>query len=260
MNKILTPLAIAFMAVACTSKVDEPLQYGRLSVALSGEPSVEVVTKAEALDKTSEDAKDYTVSIYDKSAASEPKYSATYFDFATQTLPLGTYYVTAENCTESEAESAESGKGKKRIAGQSADVTLAADALTGTATVNCTVTNALVSVKFDASVDGRFSDLKVTLVGGTTSKTVTVAQTATDVVTGNWFNPQTLTYTISGTFIGSGMNKPVSLSKSIELVAKNNIQLLVKVNLENGLLTPAVTVDTSIDDPTVENGEFNPYL
>lgn len=255
-NKILTAAALALMTVACTQKIDEPLQYGQLSVALSGEPSVEVVTKAYALDKTSEDAKDYTVRIYDKADAAAPKYAASYYDFATQILPLGTYYVTAENCTEVEAET---GKGQMRLAGQSADVTLSADALTGTATVECTVTNAKVSVQFDASVAGRFTGLKVTLSGGTTrTEAITVAET--DVVTETWFNPSLLTYTISGIFTGSGMNKEVNLSKSIGLAAKNNILLLVKVNLENGQLMPSVTVDTQIDDPTEVPGEFNPYI
>lgn len=256
-NKFLTATALAMMTVACAQKADEPLKYGQLSVSLSGGPSVEVVTKADALDKTSEDARAYTVCIFNKADAAEPMYSASYYDFETKTLPLGTYYVTAENCGEDEAESADGGKGMKRIAGQSADVTLAADALTGTATVECVVTNALVSVQFDESVVDRFTDLKVTLAGDT--KKATVTQTATDVVTENWFNPQTLTYTISGTFTGSGMNKTVDLSKSIELAAKNNILLLVKVNLENGQLTPSITIDTQIDEPTVENGEFNPY-
>lgn len=257
-KKILTAAALALMTVACTQKVEQPLKYGQLSVSLSGEPSVEVVTKATALDQTSEDAKDYTVRIYDKTDAPGLKYEASYYEFATQTLPLGTYYVTAENCTEAEAET---GNGQMRLAGKSADVTLSADALTGTATVECAVTNAKVSVQFDASVAGRFSDLKVTLSGGTTrAEAITVAETVSDVVTETWFNPSALTYTISGTFTGSGMNKEVNLSKSIELAAKNNIMLLVKVNLENGQLTPSVTIDTTIDEPTVENGEFNPYL
>ena len=56
-NKILTAAALALMAVACTQKAEEPLQYGELSVALSDEPSVEVLSKApEALLPTDEEA------------------------------------------------------------------------------------------------------------------------------------------------------------------------------------------------------------
>lgn len=262
-RKLIGTTLIALTAVACNTKIEIPEVYGELSVSLAGEPTVEVVSKAgeqqepTVLQPTDPDAAGYMVRIY--TSDHEKKYESPYSEFKPQKLPLGAYYVTAENCTEAYAESAESGKGKKRIAGQSTDVTLTADALTGNATVNCTVTNALVSVKFDASVEDRFSGLKVTLAGGTSSKTVTVEETAIDVVTETWFNPSDLTYTITGTFTGSGMNKPVEISKTITLAAKNNILLLVKVNLENGQLMPSVTVNTQIDGPTEVTGEFNPY-
>ena len=265
-RKFIGAALIAMTPVACNTKLEIPEVYGELSVSLAGEPTVEVVSKAgeqqepTVLQPTDTEAAGYMVRIY--TSDDEMKYESPYSEFKPQKLPLGTYYVTAENCTEAYAESAESGKGMKRIAGQSADVTLTPDALTGNATVNCTVTNALVSVKFDASVEDRFENLKVTLTGGTSSKTIEVTETATDVVTEIWFNPSELTYTITGTFTGSGMNKPVNINNStapITLEARNHIQLIVKVNLENGQLKPSVTVDPEIDDPTEVNGEFNPY-
>lgn len=255
-NKILTLAALSLMAAACAQKADEPLQYGELSVRLSGEPAVDVVTKApEALLPTDDDASAYMVRIYDSAGAM--KYESAYSSFEAQRLPLGTYYVTAENCTEADAEA---GSGKMRLYGRSLDMNLTADALSQTATVNCTVANALVSVQFDESVKGRFSGLQVTLSGGTERiSPVTVAETETGVVTETWFNPSDMTYTISGTFTGSGMNKPVEISKTISLEAKNNVRLLVKVNLENGQLMPALTIDTQIDDLTEIPEEFNPY-
>lgn len=257
-NKILTIMAMAIMAVACTQKVDEPLQYGELSVALSGEPTIEVVSKApQTLEQTAEEASAYVVRIFDSSDDSM-KYEETYAAFQPQRLPLGTYYVTAENCTETQAEE---GNGKMRLYGCSEPVNIAPETLTPTATVNCVVTNAKVSVQFDESVAGRFSGLQVVLSGGTTEgRTLTVAQTATGVVTETWFNPSELTYTISGTFTGSGMSKPVSITRTIALQARNNIKLLVKVNLENGQLMPGLTVDTDIDDPQEKEEEFNPYV
>ena len=41
-NKFLTIAALSLMTVACTQNADESLQYGDLSVSLSGEPEVEV--------------------------------------------------------------------------------------------------------------------------------------------------------------------------------------------------------------------------
>ena len=93
-NKILTLAALSLMAAACAQKADEPLQYGELSVRLSGEPAVDVVTKApEALLPTDDDASAYMVRIYD--SADAMKYESAYSSFEAQRLPLGTYYVTA---------------------------------------------------------------------------------------------------------------------------------------------------------------------
>lgn len=248
---------IALTAVACNTKIETPEVYGELSVSLAGEPVVEVISKAvETLEQTDPEAENYMVRIYD--SADAEMYESVYSAFETQRLALGTYYVTAENCTESEAEE---GNGKMRLYGRSEDVTLTADQLVKTATVNCTVSNAKVSVQFDESVQGRFSALQVSLSGGTSrTSAITIAQTAAGVVTETWFNPSDLAYTITGTFTGSGMNKPVNVSRTIPLQARNNIILLVKVNLENGQLMPSVTFDTQIDDPTEVPGEFNPYI
>lgn len=257
--KFVYATAIAMMAVACNSeRIDEPVQFGEISVALSGEPEVDVITKAaETLDPTSDLAKEYTVRILNSS--NSVKYEASLFDFKTQTLELGTYYVTAENCSETQAES---GSGKKRLYGRSADITLSPENLSETAVVPCSVANALVSVGFDSSVSGKFSNLKVVLSGGTTrAESIIVEETQAGVITETWFNPSTLTYSITGIFDPSGMNKPVVLEGSRVLSAKDHIQLVVSLNLENGqILIPTVTVDTVLADPTEVSGEFNPYV
>lgn len=253
--KILFATAMAIMIVACNSvRVDSPVRYGEISVAIAGEPDVEVVTKApETLDPESDEAGKYIVRIFNSSGAMQ--YEAGYDVFEAQRLPLGTYYVTAENCTEAQAEA---GNGRMRLYGRSQNVTLSPEQLSQTATVGCTVANAKVSVVFDSSVEGLFTDLKVVLSGGTTpGRSITVTETASDVVTETWFNPSNLTYEISGTFDQTG--KEIGMSRAIELHARNNLMLVVKVSLENGQLLPSVTVDTQIDDPTVESGSFNPY-
>lgn len=253
---ILNLIPLACAAVACnTVSIEQPVLYGQLGVALS-EPTVELVTKAPtSLLQTDTEAANYTVRVYDTSGAE--KYESSYSTFEAQKLPLGTYYVTAENCTE---EQAEEGKGQMRLYGRSTDITLSAAQLSQTATVNCTVANARVSVKFDESVKNRFSGLKVTLSGGTKrDKVIGINETESNVETVYWFNPSELTYTISGIFTASGMNQTVSIEKKISLEAKNNVQLVVKVNLENGQLMPSLTFDTQIDDLTEFLEEFNPY-
>ncbi|MBO5420253.1 MAG: DUF4493 domain-containing protein [Bacteroidales bacterium] len=256
-NKILTIAALSLLTVACTKKVDTPDMYGELSVTLSGEPTVEVVSKAaETLEPTDPEAAGYMVRIYD--SAEVLKYESSYSDFEAQKLLLGDYYVTAEDCSEAAAEE---GKGKMRLYGRSDKVSLTADALFQTATVNCNVVNAKVSVQFDESVKNRFTGLQVSLSGGTTrEKPIVITETETGVVTETWFNPSQLTYTISGTFSANGINKAVEITKTRTLQAKDNLLLMVKVNLDNGQLMPSLKVDTQINDLTEVPEEFNPYL
>lgn len=268
-NKILTEImkmrflyaiALACVAVACNSAIiDAPERYGSISVAL-GSPDVDVVTKAPVtLTPESDGASEYTIRIFNDSH--ELKHEVTYDKFTEpKVLPFDSYYVTVENCTEAEAEE---GLGIKRIYGRTQEnIILDSSNLSAEAVVNCTVANAMVSVIFDKSVKDRFDDLKVTLSGGTTRvQPLEIQETATDVVTETWFNPGNLTYVISGTFVSGGMNKDVEISKTISLNARNNVRLVVKVNLENGqLISPVITYDTTIDDPTQVPGEFNPYV
>ena len=259
-KKILTVAVLLSMTVACTRETDEPLQYGELSVAISGEPVVEVLSKAfEPLAPESEEAENFLVRIYESDGGVyDPEavvYESTFSDFEPQRLVLGEYTVTAEDC---DVTTAESGKGQKRLFG-STQVTLSATELSKTAEIECSVANALVSVRFDDSVTGLFTDLKVTLSGGTTrTADIVILETHSGVESGYWFNPSDLTYTISGTFTGGGMNKPVEIVKTIALEAKNNIVLNVKVNL-SGQLTPSISFDMEIPDPSDVEVEYNPY-
>ena len=259
--KFLYAMALASMAVACNSAIiDAPQRYGEISVAL-GSPDVAVVTKSDPVTLTpeSDGASDYTVRIFNDS--DEKMHEVTYDRFTEpKALPFDTYYVTVENCNEAAAEE---GYGVMRLYGRTEDdIILDASNLSASAVVNCTVANAKVSVEFDESVKDRFNDLKVTLTGGTTREgALVIDETETGVVTETWFNPSDLTYTIEGTFVGGGMNKPVEISRTISLNAKNNVRLVVKVSLENGLLiVPEITFDTTIDDPTEIPGGFNPYV
>ncbi len=261
MKKRITYLiTLACAAVSCDSfRIDGPVQYGELSVSMGGEPTVDVVTKAGTpLSPTEPDAEKYTVRIFNSENAQQGD-DKKFNEFTSPVkLPLGDYYVTAENCSESEAEA---GYGQMRIAGSSGTVTLSAASLSQEASVNCSVTNARVAVKFDSSVEGRITDLKVVLTGGTTEgRSITVDKTEAGVVTETWFNPSTLSYSITGMFSAGGITKDVNISGKKELKAKNNVQIEVKVDLTNGQLIPNITIDKTIDSQTTDlSGKFNPY-
>ena len=262
MKKILTAMAIALMAVACTQKEEQPVQYGEISIKLANEVGVEVTTKAYT-ELTPEQAADYWV--YITGGTDYAGYSSKYAEFEPQRLPLGTYTVSAENIT---AGAAEEGMGEKRLYGAT-EVTLSTENINPDVEVNCSVANALVTVEFDSeSVDpAQFNDLKVKVTGGDSGRTFTVL--AAGEASGNlqsvgnteiWFNPSTVSYKISGTFIQTG--KVVDITGSKALVAKNHMKILVSVNLENGqisndlILNVDPTIDSNIQE---EDAEFNPY-
>ncbi len=257
-SKFIYLLSLAILAVACDSaRVDQPVQYGEISIALAGDPEVGVVTKAATVvDPNSADAAKYTVRIFDSDDVM--KHEARFSEFKSKMLELGTYYVTAENCSEAEAEA---GNGMMRVFGRSADVALTAEQMKQSVSVECTVTNARVAVKFDESVQGKFNDgngnstLKVVLAGGTTAgRSVEIAGADTET----WFNPSTVNYAISGTFNSGNINLPVSLTGSVTLAAKDNVEILVKVDSQNGQLQPSVDFDNDLTQSDKPSG-FNPY-
>ncbi len=251
MKKRFTYLAIALMAVACSKARPETVRYGEISVAL-GEPEAEVVMKAAVeLDKTSEEAKRYVVTVYEKSAG-ESMFSSTYYDFEKAVLPVGnTYYVVAETCTEAASEE---GNGQMRIAGVSADVELTPEEMSREVSIACSVANGKISVLFDPSVEGRFEGLQVVLGRTSPARSLTITSD-----TDTWFNPSSVSYTITGRFNAGGISRDVSMTGTIDLKAKTHVKLVVKVDLSNGqMLIPSVTVDDTLESTDLPE-TFNPY-
>ncbi|MGN1219892.1 MAG: DUF4493 domain-containing protein [Candidatus Cryptobacteroides sp.] len=247
MKKVFIMTALTVLAASCQRiEMSKPVQYGSLSVAMDAEVKVDAVTKAAA----AEDLNNYTVTVAGN-AEGLPK-SCLYSAFQPLTLPLGTYTVSAENCTDTEAEN---GNGCKRLYG-STEVTISETNLTPTAAFTCYVANALVTVEFDKSATDHISDLKVSLTGGTTSgRNVSVTTSGTEV----WFNPSTVSWAITGKI--TSVNKDVNLTGSKELAAKNHLKIIVSVNLDNGQISaaPTITLDTDMNSAEEKNEEFNPY-
>lgn len=249
MKKVIIMTALTVLAASCQRlEMSKPLQYGSLSVAMDAEVKVEAVTKAAA-----DDLNNYTVTVAGN-AEGLPK-SCLYSAFQPLTLPLGTYTVSAENCTSTDAETeTETGNGCKRLFG-STEVTISESNLTPTAKFTCSVANALVTVEFDKSATDHIDDLKVSLTGGTSGRTVSVTTSGTEV----WFNPSTVSWAITGNI--ASINKDVDITGSKSLVAKNHLKIVVSVNLENGQISaaPSITLDTNLSEAVEHNEKFNPY-
>lgn len=250
MKKVFILTALTVLAASCQRiEMSKPVQYGSLSVAMDAEVKVEAVTKAPA---TAEELANYKVKVIGQDQASTSYYDGLYSAFKPLKLPLGTYTVSAENCT---STAAEDGNGCKRLYG-STEVTISESNLNPTAEFTCSVANTLVTVVFEDSATQHITGLKVDLKGGTSDRTVSVTTSGTEV----WFNPPTVSWTITGKI--TSINKDVNITGSKEdLEAKNHLKIVVSVNLENGQISaaPTITLDTNLSEAVEHNEKFNPY-
>lgn len=250
MKKVLILTALTVLPASCQRlEMSKPLQYGSLSVAMDAEVKVEAVTKAAA---TPEELADYKVKVIGQN---QTHYDGLYSEFQPLKLPLGTYTVSAENCTSTEAETeTETGNGCKRLFG-STEVTISESNLNPTAEFTCSVANALVTVVFEDSATQHITGLKVDLTGGDSNRTVSVTESNTEV----WFNPSTVSWAIKGNI--ASINKDVDINGSKDLVAKNHLKIVVSVNLENGQISahPSITLATDLNTAVEQNEVFNPY-
>lgn len=269
-------MSAALLAVSCnTVRIEEPAGYGTLAVSLSGDPVIEVVSKA-AETLTPDKAENYNVAVYTSADCSGNPVEGTAKKYSELTspvvLPAATYYVWAESCTSAEAES---GKGVMRFEGVSPAVEVR-PGFASTATVGCNVANAVVTINFDDSVDGKINGLEVTLTRETPSRSVKVAYA--DVAGEDedededekqqqvWFNAGSIVkYTISGISAITQPPQPLTgdgcTGTLPKLNAGNNVQLNIKVASDNGVLTVSadVEVETSVPETTVKPDGFNPY-
>ena len=245
MKKVFHLAIIAALAAGCQT-LDIHQSMGSLSVSL--EPEVNVEVKA-----CDENAKEnYIVSITSASSVSGLPYKSAFKDFKPLSLPMGTYTVSAENCTAAEAVS---GYGHKRLFG-SKDVTLSDENPNQTVNLDCVLVNSLISIIFDPSVTGVFNDLKVTVQSGTRSVVIKEG----DKVSEAWFNPGAISWTISG--VSKATGKTVSQEGKRTLDARQNLKITVKVTYSDGLISgsPVINIDSNISKLDENKKiDINPY-
>ena len=245
MKKVFHLAIIAALAAGCQT-LDIHQSMGSLSVSL--EPEVNVEVKA-----CDENAKEnYIVSITSASSVSGLPYQSAFKDFQPMNLPMGTYTVSAENCT---ADEAVSGYGHKRLFGTK-DVTLSYENPNQTVNLDCVLVNSLISIIFDPSVTGVFNDLKVTVQSGTRSVVIKEG----DKVSEAWFNPGAISWTISG--VSKATGKTVSQEGKRTLDARQNLKITVKVTYSDGLISgsPVINIDSNISKLDENKKiDINPY-
>ena len=246
MKKVFHLAIIAALAAGCQT-LDIHQSMGSLSVSL--EPEVNVQVKA--CDEN--DTPNYTVSVTSRSDVSGLPYQSAFKDFKPLDLPMGTYTVSAENCT---ADEAVSGYGHKRLFGTK-DVTLSYENPNQTVNLDCVLVNSLISIIFDPSVTGVFNDLKVTVKSGTGTRSVEIKEG--EAVREAWFNPGAISWTISG--VSKATGKTVSQEGSRTLDARQNLKITVKVTYTDGMISdsPRISIASEISEVKEHKNDINPY-
>ena len=246
MKKVFHLAIIAALAAGCQT-LDIHQSMGSLSVSLEPEVNVEV----KACDEN--DTDNYTVSVTSASAVSGLPYKSAFKDFKPLSLPMGTYTVSAENCTAAEAVS---GYGHKRLLGTK-DVILSYENPNQTVNLDCVLVNSLISIIFDSSVAGVFDDLKVTVQSGTRSVVIKEG----DKVSEAWFNPGAISWTISGGSKATGKTVSQEGEGNRTLEARQNLKITVKVTYSDGMISgsPVINIDSNISKLDENKNDINPY-
>lgn len=154
------PLLLVIMLTGCVTEMDDlrpNSSRGSFTLGLSTDSlAVEVETRA-SRDLTEAEQTMFAVSLVQNG---EPVWSNIPFANITETdctQPTGNgYVVSAENCTASEAETANDGWGQRRYWGQSATFSIRKDENT-VVSVDCHMVNAGLSVQFDESFTSYFT-------------------------------------------------------------------------------------------------------
>lgn len=256
MKKALIYILSAFAFVSCVDRIVPHGAVGQISVELMTELPVKSATEL-----TSEEASMYRISVLDESGNPAKKESGEeittifYKGFQTVTVPLDQeYQVTAESCT---IEESERGNGCARYFGNSGLFALNTSNIYQKARITCHQTNALVTVVFDPSLTGRFTDLMVTLTSG--SRTLQISES--DQVTMTYFTPASLSYTVSGIYTETAYDVDISSLSPVVLEAEDNIRLVIKLDLTHGQSAmPSISVVEEYAAESEEDCIIDPYM
>lgn len=249
---------------ACTNE-EEPTLFegtGEIRFSVVDTTAVEITTKA-SLDF---DVNKFKVSL---SHGDDPASTWIYGDIAGTTITRSAgsgYLLTAENCTEAEAESANNGWGQARVYGEQSFSVAANESKT--VTVNCGLANSSVSVDFSDYITSMFSEYSIKIYDATTddptSRTFTFNETNYQFKTA-YFNVgesgRKLAFEIKlpsfdNPYTGSDTEKTI-----ITIEPSKNYKFSVKVEGEGTSTTATleVSVDGTLLKEEILTEGINPY-
>lgn len=263
MNKqllyILTLMGL-FSFIACTNENNPILNEGtgEIRFAVVDTTSVKIPTRS-SLYFDEEAIKEFRVSLKrgDISLFTNKRYG----DIAGTTFTCSVspdYVLTAENCTEAEAESANQSWGQVRVYGEAAFAVTANESKT--VTVNCGMANSSVEVDFSNFIESMFSTYSIEL-----HATDNAARTFTFNETNYRYRKAYFNVGETGRELSCTVNLPSPYkgpySKTVTLPPSKCYTLSIKVEGETGstTVTLGVTVDGTLLEEILLTENINPY-
>ncbi len=263
MRKAFLYIIAVALATSCSVDMMDSSRMGSISLSLSSDVEVVTGTKADAID-----CSEFLVDIYGTTYFDSQAYEKQYVYGSMPesiTIPFGYYYVSAQNCTEADAED---GTGKVRYYGVSNQI----DVLSNTTVpvpIICTMANGKTSMIFDESFTEDFTNISVSFTIGDRTVELTGGNLATEVYFNVPAEGAELGYRIVGTVAtGTSQEREVSYTNPdpIVLTPGKWVKFTIKSN-HNGAIAPGVEVNDEMDsdnhtewinpDGGIEEGEIS---
>lgn len=241
---------------SCTNEENPlfPDETGEIIFSVVDTTEVEITTKASLNFNVDE----FSVSL---SRGKEPIFSnKKYGDIVGTTITCSAspdYVLTAESCTETEAESANQGWGKARVSGKETFAVVANESKT--VTVNCGVANSSVSVDFSDYITSMYTSYSVELhATDAASRTFTFDKSNYTFKTA-YFNVSESKRELAYTVTLPSFKEPYTGKLTLE--PSKSYTLSVKVEGENTNTTAKldVTVDGTLLKEEILTEGINPY-
>lgn len=251
------PLMGLLSFAACTNE-ENPLlseETGEIRFSVVDTTEVEITTKA----SLNFDVDEFSVSL---SRGNEPIFSnKKYGDIAGTAITCSAspdYVLTAESCTETEAESANQGWGQARATGKEEFAVAANESKT--VTVNCGLANSSVSVDFSDYITSMYTSYSIELhATDATSRTFTFDNNNYKFKTA-YFNVGESGRELDYTVTLPSFKEPYTGTLALEPSKSYNLSVKVEGEATNTTVTLGITVDGTLLEEKILTEKINPYM
>lgn len=241
---------------ACTNEENPSLseETGEIRFSVVDTTEVEITTKA----TLKFDVNEFNVSLSrgNESIFSNRKYK----DIAGSSITCSVspdYVLTAESCTEAEAESANQGWGQARATGKESFAVAANESKT--VTVNCGLANSSVSVDFSDYITSMYTSYSIELhATDATSRTFTFDKSNYTFKTA-YFNVGESGRVLAYTVTLPSFEKPYTGTLTLEPSKSYKLSVKVKGEGTNATVTLNVTADGTLLEEITLTEKINPY-